>query len=80
MTEEQKLILWISFLIISLISLLIVFFITRKRVKKEKEMVELLEKETYKYYQKLELKDNKYFPYFYTNSSFLYKVYGKRQV
>ena len=69
MTEEQKLILWISFLLVSLISLLIVFFITRKRVKKEKEMVELLEKETYNYYQKLELKDNKYFPYFYTHGS-----------
>lgn len=69
MTEEQKLILWISFLLVSLISLLIVFFITRKRVKKEKEMVELLEKETYNYYQILELKDNKYFPYFYTHGS-----------
>ena len=69
MTPEQKLILLISFLLVSLVTSLIVLLVTKKITKKEKELVEILEKETFNYYQNLELKDNLYFPYFYTHGS-----------
>ena len=69
MTEEQKLILSCILLLISVIALIIVFVYTKKAVNKEKEIVDSLEKETYEYFRKLQLKDGKYFPYFHTHAS-----------
>lgn len=69
MTEEQKLILSCILLLISVIALIIVFVYTKKVVNKEKEIVDSLEKETYEYFRKLQLKDGKYFPCFHTHAS-----------
>lgn len=69
MTEEQKLILAIVLLFSTVIALLITFIYFRKVVKKEKSTVDSLEKETYKFYQNLELKDGIYFPYFHTHAA-----------
>ena len=69
MPEEVKIIIAIVLLFSSVIALLIVFLYTKKVVKKEKEIVNKLEEETYKYYQNLKLLDDKYFPYFHTHAS-----------
>ena len=62
MTEEQKLILAVIFFIASVIALIIVLIYTKKVVKKEKEIVDSLEKESIDFYTNLKLIDNKYFP------------------
>lgn len=64
MTPEQKTVLAIVLLFICVIGLLLSFIYFRKVVKKEQEMLNQLEEETYKYYQTLELVEDKYFPYF----------------
>lgn len=69
MTEEQKLILALIFLVISIVSFICVFLYTKKVVKVEKQTVESLEKETLDFYKTLKLKDNKYFPYFQTHAA-----------
>ena len=69
MTEEQKLILAVIFFIVSVIVLIIVLIYTKKVVKKEKEIVDSLEKESIDFYTNLKLIDNKYFPYFNTHAS-----------
>jgi hypothetical protein len=69
MTEEQKIILYVSLLVISLIILIIIFLYTKKVIKKENETINKLEEETYKYFESLSLLKNEYFPYFYSHAS-----------
>lgn len=69
MTEEQKLIFAIIFFIVSVVALIIVLIYTKKVVKKEKEIVDLLEKESIEFYKNLKLIDNRYFPYFDVHAS-----------
>lgn len=69
MTEDQKMILAIIFFACSLIGLLVVFIYQKKVVRKEKEVINSLEEETYKYYQELTLLEDKYFPYFSTHAA-----------
>ena len=69
MPEEVKLLIAIGLLFSSVIALLIVFLYTKKVVNKEKEIVNKLEEETYKYYQNLQLVEDKYFPYFHIHAA-----------
>ena len=64
MTEELRLALSIASFVVSGISLIIVFTYSKKVLRKEKELINKLEEETYKYYQELTLLEDRYFPYF----------------
>ena len=69
MTEEQKLIFSILFLLVSVIAFVFVFIYTKKVVNKEKEIVDALEKNTIAFFNDIKLMNDQYFPYYITHAS-----------